>query len=98
MNLLLKQKIFLLLFITKSLQTFQTQLYVLFEHAVGYCLFKVQEFEEIGAFIPQVEEAVKDSTKFMKVVNLAGFRAFKNAAAALENINSISEGKLLFYV
>ncbi|KAL7645454.1 UNVERIFIED_CONTAM: hypothetical protein RMT77_003840 [Armadillidium vulgare] len=71
-----------------------TQLYVLFEHAVGYCLFKVQEFEEIGAFIPQVEEAVKDSTKFMKVVNLAGFRAFKNAAAALENINSISEGIL----
>ncbi|KAB7500513.1 Nucleolar protein 56, partial [Armadillidium nasatum] len=54
----------------------------------------VQEFEEIGAFIPQVEEAVKDSTKFMKVVNLAGFRAFKNAAAALENINSISEGIL----
>ncbi|KAK7080871.1 snoRNP complex protein nop56 [Halocaridina rubra] len=71
-----------------------TQLYVLFEHASGYGLFKVSEFEEIGAFIPQVEEAVKDTAKFQKIVKLIGFKPFTSAASALENINAISEGLL----
>lgn len=28
--------------------------YVLFEHAVGYTLFKVKEFEDIGQILPEV--------------------------------------------
>lgn len=28
--------------------------YVLFEHAVGYTLFKVKEFEDIGNVVPEV--------------------------------------------
>ncbi|XP_071528645.1 nucleolar protein 56 [Panulirus ornatus] len=71
-----------------------TQLYVLFEHASGFCLFLVKEFEEVGTFLPQVEEAVTQSSKFQQVVKLVGFKAFSSAASALENINAVSEGLL----
>ncbi|XP_068224518.1 nucleolar protein 56, partial [Palaemon carinicauda] len=70
------------------------QLYVLFEHASGFGLFKVNEFEEVGAFLPQVEEAVNDSAKFHTLVRMVGFKPFTSAASALENINAISEGIL----
>ena len=40
---------------------------VLFEHAAGYALFRVQEFEEVAAFLPEVEEAVNDVSKFHSV-------------------------------
>lgn len=71
-----------------------SQLFVLYEHASGYCLFKVKEFEEVEMFLPQVEESVCDITKFKSIVNLAGFSPFKTAIAALENVNAISEGIL----
>jgi len=65
---------------------------VLFEHAAGYALFRIREFEEVAAFLPQVEEAVSDVSKFASVVNLIGFFPFKTAGDALSNINSVSEG------
>merc|ERR1712156_1177474 len=46
----------------------------------------------MGAFLPQVEEAISDVSKFSSVVNLIGFYPFKTAADALSNINSVSEG------
>ena len=67
-------------------------LYVLFEHAVGYALFEVAEFEEIGAFLPQVEKSVTDLSRFNKVVKLSSFLSFDTALDALEAINSLSEG------
>ena len=70
------------------------QLFIVFEHASGYGLFSVREFEEVGAFLPQVEEAVTQAAKFQQVVKLVGYRAFTSAAQALENINAISEGEL----
>ena len=72
----------------------QMQLFIVFEHASGYGLFSVREFEEVGAFLPQVEEAVTQAAKFQQVVKLVGYRAFTSAAQALENINAISEGEL----
>ncbi|XP_023335282.1 nucleolar protein 56 [Eurytemora carolleeae] len=66
--------------------------FVLFEHAAGYGLFKVKEFEEVATFLPQVEEAVMDVSKFQQVVSLIGFFPFKHAADALNNINAVSEG------
>ncbi|XP_059477448.1 nucleolar protein 56 [Neocloeon triangulifer] len=69
-------------------------LYVLFEHAAGYALFRVKEFEDIGALLPQVEASVTDLSKFNSVVKLVGFAPFKTALVALESINSISEGVL----
>lgn len=71
-----------------------TKLYVLFEHAAGYAVFKVEEFEEVGMLLPQLEAAVYDLGRFNSVVKLVGFSPFKTAVAALENINSISEGIL----
>lgn len=65
---------------------------VLFEHAAGYAVFKVQEFEEIGMFLPQLEAAVSDVSRFNSIVQLVGFCPFKTAVSALESINAISEG------
>lgn len=69
-------------------------LYVLFEHAAGYALFKSKEFEEVGMFLPQVEESIKDSASFSSVVSLVSFFPYKTALNALENINAVSEGVL----
>lgn len=73
------------------------QLFVLFEHASGYGLFRVREFEEVGTFLPEVEASVADVSKFMQVVKLVGYRPFTSAASALENINAISEG-MSYYI
>ncbi|KAG7200988.1 hypothetical protein KM043_003344 [Ampulex compressa] len=69
-----------------------SKLFVLYEHAAGYALFRVKEFEEVGMLLPQVEASVTDLSRFNAVVNLVGFAPFKTALTALENINSISEG------
>ncbi|CAF4838813.1 unnamed protein product [Pieris macdunnoughi] len=71
-----------------------SKLYILFEHAAGFALFRVAEFEELAAFLPQVEESVTDLQKFNSVVSLIGFQPFKSAVSALENINAVSEGIL----
>ena len=44
--------------------------FVLYEHAAGYALFKLQEFEEVATFLPQVEESVTDVSKFSQVKTL----------------------------
>ncbi|CAG0904142.1 unnamed protein product [Cyprideis torosa] len=69
-------------------------LHVLYEHAAGYGLFRVKEFEDIGAFLPEVEASVKDLSKFMGVVRLVAFSPFKTGQNALDNANHISEGIL----
>lgn len=71
---------------------FQSKLFILFEHAAGYAIFSVKEFEEVGMLLPQVEASVTDLARFNSVVKLVGFSPFKTALAALENINSVSEG------
>lgn len=65
---------------------------MLYEHAAGYALFKVKEFEEIAMFLPQVEKATLDAVKFKTFVNLIAFLPFKSGTNALDNINSTSEG------
>uniref|UniRef100_A0A182K2N3 Nucleolar protein 56 n=1 Tax=Anopheles christyi TaxID=43041 RepID=A0A182K2N3_9DIPT len=67
-------------------------LYVLYEHAAGYGLFSVKEFEEIGMLLPQVEASILDISRFNAIVKLVGFHPFKTAVAALNNVNAISEG------
>lgn len=71
-----------------------SQLYVLYEHASGYALFRVKEFEEIGAFLQQVEQSVTDLSKFNSVVKLIAFTPFTSGLNALDNLNAISEGIL----
>lgn len=69
-----------------------SKLFILYEHAAGYAVFIVNEFEEVGMLLPQVEESVTDVSRFKSVAKLIGFSPFKTALAALESINSISEG------
>ncbi|CAB0044611.1 unnamed protein product [Trichogramma brassicae] len=69
-----------------------SKLYVLYEHAAGYGLFSVREFEEVGVLLPQVEASVTDVSRFNQIVKLISFSPFKTAVTALENINSVSEG------
>jgi nucleolar protein 56 len=42
--------------------------------------------------LSQVEKCVTDLSRFRSIISLVGFAPFKTAVAALENINSISEG------
>jgi nucleolar protein 56 len=67
-------------------------MHILFEHATGYALFRVKEFEEIGLLQAQVEESVLDLSRFNSVVKLVAFSPFRSGPNALDNINSISEG------
>lgn len=71
-----------------------SHLYVLHEHASGYALFRVKEYEEIGAFVTQVEESAQDLSKFNSVVKLIAFAPFTSGLNALDNLNAISEGIL----
>lgn len=73
-------------------------LHVLFEHASGYALFRVKEFEEIGMMLPEVEASVTDLARFNSVVKLLAFSPFKTGTNALDNLNSISEGMPLHLV
>lgn len=83
--------ILLLKDVIEEISKMQT-MYVLYEHAAGYALFSVKEFEEVGMLLPQVEASVTDLSRFNSIIKLVGFTAFKNALAALENVNGISEG------
>ena len=48
--------------------------------------------EDIGALLPEVQEAVSDFAKFGSMLSLEAFSPFKSGINALENINCISEG------
>ena len=75
---------------------FQAQiLLILYEHASGYALFRVKEFEEVSMLQSQVEKCVTDLSKFQSIIKLSAFSPFKSGTNALDNINSISEGIVL---
>ena len=72
---------------------FQSKLlFILFEHAAGYSLFSVKEFDEVATLLPQVESSVTDISKFQSVVKLNAFQAFRNGPNSLDNINAIAAG------
>ena len=75
------------------LQT-QATLYVLYEHATGFSLFRVKEFEEIAALQNSVQKSVSSFNKFQSIVQLVSFAPFTNAQNALDNMNAISEGQI----
>lgn len=69
-------------------------MFVLYEHAAGFGLFSVNEFEEVSMLLPQVEASVTDLSRFNAIVKLVSFSPFKTAVSALENANAVSEGIL----
>eukprot|EP00117_Sycon_ciliatum_P038235 scpid60405/ scgid28454/ Nucleolar protein 56; Nucleolar protein 5A len=67
-------------------------LYVLYEHATGYAVFKSIAAEDIGSQTDEVQQSMIDLGKFGKTLKLLSFSPFKSGANALENANSVSEG------
>ena len=70
------------------------QLFILYESAQGYCLFKKDEYDETGGGLTKVQKAVNDLERFSKQVKLEAFSPFTTAEEALENINMIKDGKV----
>ncbi|KAL7075585.1 hypothetical protein ACQ4LE_005407 [Meloidogyne hapla] len=68
--------------------------YVLHEHAVGYTLLKIKEFEDIGQILPEVQQSMTDAQRFQGIVQVHAFEPFKNTEAALENANKLAEGQV----
>ncbi|GMT08843.1 hypothetical protein PFISCL1PPCAC_140, partial [Pristionchus fissidentatus] len=66
--------------------------FVLYEHAVGYALLKIKEFEDAALISSEVETAISNVQKFTGIVKMHAFEPFRNTENALENCNSISEG------
>ena len=73
-------------------------LFGLFEHAVGFALFQVKEFDEMALLAPRVEQSVLDLSKFSSLVKIVGFMPFKNSQVALESMNAITEGMFDFFL
>lgn len=72
--------------------TSSKKLLVLFEHATGYSMFRVNEYEEIGSMMPQVVKATLSAPLFKEMVKLIAFQPFKNAQTTLESTSAIIEG------
>uniref|UniRef100_A0A914HXE5 Nucleolar protein 56 n=1 Tax=Globodera rostochiensis TaxID=31243 RepID=A0A914HXE5_GLORO len=66
--------------------------YALYEHAVGYTMFKIKAYEDIGQIQPEVQSAMTDAQRFQAIVQVHAFEPFRNTEAALENANSIADG------
>lgn len=69
-------------------------LFILFESAQGYCLFKKEEYDETGGKLSKVQKAIADVERFAKMVKLEALSPFSTAEEALENIEAIGEGKV----
>ena len=67
-------------------------LFVLYEHAAGYAIFRCRDVEDIGSLLPEVQAATADFALFSSMATLEAFSPFKSGANALENINAVSEG------
>ena len=70
------------------------QLFILYESAQGYCLFKKEEYDETGGGLTKVQKAVNDVDRFSKQVKMAAFQPFKTQEEALENITAVAACKV----
>eukprot|EP00929_Paragymnodinium_shiwhaense_P096792 TRINITY_DN5849_c0_g1_i2.p2 TRINITY_DN5849_c0_g1~~TRINITY_DN5849_c0_g1_i2.p2 ORF type:complete len:484 (-),score=201.78 TRINITY_DN5849_c0_g1_i2:250-1701(-) len=67
-------------------------LYLLFESAAGFALFKKGEVEDTAQTEEAVQEAMLDGKKFGKMMTLQAWTPFQAAEEALEEVNAISAG------
>eukprot|EP00825_Cyclidium_porcatum_P047873 TRINITY_DN786_c0_g1_i3.p1 TRINITY_DN786_c0_g1~~TRINITY_DN786_c0_g1_i3.p1 ORF type:complete len:525 (+),score=126.29 TRINITY_DN786_c0_g1_i3:48-1622(+) len=68
-------------------------LYLLYESAIGYALFKLKSFDETNAQLTQIQNQVKDFGLFSQICEIKGFIGF-NAQTALENVIQVCSGQL----
>lgn len=74
--------------------TSSKKLLILFEHATGYSLFRVNEYEDIGSLMPQVAKASLSAPLFNSLVQFIAFQPFKSAQTTLDSTTAIVEGRL----
>lgn len=74
--------------------TSSKKMLILFEHATGYSLFRVNEYEEIGSQMAQIAKASLKAPLFNSMVSFIAFQPFKSAQTTLESAEAIVEGKL----
>lgn len=77
-----------------AVDTSSKKMLILFEHATGYSMFRVNEYEEIGSMMPQVAKASLSAPLFNSLVSFIAFQPFKSAQTTLESTTDIIEGKL----
>lgn len=77
-----------------AVDTASKKLLILFEHATGYSLFRVNEYEEIGALMSEVAKASLSAPLFNSLVQFIAFQPFKSAQTTLESAIAITEGRL----
>jgi nucleolar protein 56 len=70
------------------------QLFVLYEAATGYALFKRNENDEIGADDVELQKTLQSYGSFESLVKLVSFAPFTSSELALENCVCITEGLL----
>jgi len=68
------------------------RLFILYESAFGFCLFKVKDIEEIA--IKLTSKTVKDYTKFSINVKLFAHQAFTDQQQALDTVMQLCDEKL----
>ncbi|CAH8599926.1 unnamed protein product [Schistosoma mattheei] len=74
-----------------------TKVYILYEHALGYALFRVkvkslETSDAVAALQQLAADLLNDEEEFMKCFKLHAFVPFSSSASALQNCNGISEG------
>ncbi|CAH8552414.1 unnamed protein product [Schistosoma turkestanicum] len=73
-----------------------TKVYILYEHALGYALFRVKiklsDASDVTALQQLAAELLENEEDFMKCFKLHAFVPFSSSASALQNCNGISEG------
>ncbi|CAH8657768.1 unnamed protein product [Schistosoma rodhaini] len=74
-----------------------TKVYILYEHALGYALFRVKiKSVETSNLVTALQQLAADllnnEEEFMKCFKLHAFVPFSSSASALQNCNGISEG------
>ncbi|CAH8607572.1 unnamed protein product [Heterobilharzia americana] len=74
-----------------------TKVYILYEHALGYALFRVkiksaESSGSVSAIQQLAGELLNDEEHFMNAFKLHVFVPFSSSASALQNCNGISEG------
>eukprot|EP00928_Gymnodinium_smaydae_P013168 TRINITY_DN1480_c0_g1_i1.p1 TRINITY_DN1480_c0_g1~~TRINITY_DN1480_c0_g1_i1.p1 ORF type:complete len:508 (+),score=156.54 TRINITY_DN1480_c0_g1_i1:68-1525(+) len=67
-------------------------LYLLFESAAGYALFKKTQSEDAAQTEEEVQAAIVDPKKFSRMVTLQAWTPFNDAEEALNQVNSVAAG------
>ncbi|XP_068627771.1 nucleolar protein 56-like isoform X3 [Battus philenor] len=66
-------------------------LHVLYEHNLGYFIFRVLDYEKLEKFQVLLKKSMSNVQEFSSIVTLTAFECFKSSAVVLENMIAVSE-------